>query len=329
MSTETKSGNTGKKIWYGFAIAFCGLVILLSLIGVVGTWVVSGGISRTVTQVLVVVENTAGSLSATVGQIDQGVAKLDETATRIRSATDQISQNITDKGLVLTLLPEEREQELATQANDLQETVNSVVDALNAGLELYQTIDSLPFVSLPKPQADTIARLEKTIADTRSMVTQIVEGIRAFREGVSQEIDNVTGILDQISAGLGSARENLAQLNNALLALQELAARARSIAPVVFNIVSLVLTLFLAWVIYTQVEVIRQYTRRWKSLNLAVAEALPAETPPDAQPATGAVADLPSAVEIVEDAPAAPQAEAEPELPLDATPPTDEADSSA
>ena len=103
MDVENGSGHTGRKIWYGVAIALCGLVILLSVVGVVGTWVVGSSLSTAITQTLVVVENTAAGLSAGVERIDQGMGKLEETAASIRSATDQLSQNVTDQGLLLTL----------------------------------------------------------------------------------------------------------------------------------------------------------------------------------------------------------------------------------
>lgn len=311
MDVESGSRHTGRKIWYGVAIALCGLVILLSVVGVVGTWVVGSSLSATITQVLLVVENTAGSLSELVVQVDQGIVRFEENTTAIRSATQQLSQNINDKGLVLTLLPEEREQALVTQASELNETVQSVVDALNAGLELYRTIDRLPFVSLPGPAEETVAGVEKAIADTQALVQQVAEGIQTFRAGVTQEIARVTTLLDEINARLGAARQNLAQLDSTLLAVKDAAARVREVVPLVFTLVSIFATLFLSWIIYTQVEVIRDYVWRWKSLG-AGAEALPVESPP----APGALAAVPAAAApMAEEAPpaeVAPPAEAAP-----------------
>jgi hypothetical protein len=290
MDAESGSRHTGRKIWYGVAIALCGLVILLSVVGVAGTWLVGSSLSTAITQALVVVENTATSLSAVVGQVDDGILRFEENTTAIRSATQQLSQNITDKGLVLTLLPEEREQALVAQAEELRQTMQSVVDALNAGLELYRTIDRLPFVSLPVPPQDTIAGVEQAIADTQGLVQQVSEGIQAFRAGVTQEISRVTTLLDEINARLGAAQQNLAQLDSTLMAVKDAAARVREVVPLVFTLISIFTTLFLSWIVYTQVEVIRGYTRRWKSLG-AGAEAPPVESPP----APGALAAAPAA----------------------------------
>jgi hypothetical protein len=251
---------------------------LLSVVAVVGTWVVGNSLSTAITQMLVVVENTAGSLSSVVGQVDQGITKLEETTTAIRSAADQLSQNITDQGLILTLLPEERQQELVAQANELKATVDTVLDALAAGLELYRTIDNLPFVSLPKPEEDSLARLETAITDIQSMVGQVTQGIQDFRDGVSQEIDRVTTVLDEINGRLDTAQEGLAKLDSILLALQDAAAQVREVVPLFFVLLGIFATLFFSWVIFTQVVVIRQYVQRWRVLGVVTVpvEALPA-----------------------------------------------------
>jgi len=109
MKTNKKQMQFGRKTWYGLAIILSVLVILVSVAGVVGSWVGGSTLSAATVQVLLVVEGTADNMSTLVDGIDLRVAGLEETSLAIRDATDQLSQNVTDKGLVLTLLPEERE----------------------------------------------------------------------------------------------------------------------------------------------------------------------------------------------------------------------------
>jgi hypothetical protein len=274
MSSQTGQRQIGRKIWYGVAIVLCVLVILLSVAGIVGIWVTGSALSSVTMQVLVVVENTADGLSTIVIRVDQGVARLEETSASISEATRQLSQNVTDKGLILTLLPEEREQELVAQANELQQTLDSVGETLKAGLELYQSIDNLPFVSLPKPEAQTVANFEQTIADVRASVQQVAQGIQDFRAGVSQEIGRVTGLVDEITARLQVSRQSLDQLNSRLEALQELAARLQELVTLIFTSMSILVSLFFGWIIYGQVEVIRLYVQRWKGLSDQTAASL-------------------------------------------------------
>jgi archaellum component FlaC len=281
MNTETNQRNIGRKIWYGLAITLSVLLILMSIAALVGTWMMGSTLSSVTSQVLLVIEHTADGLSNTVERIDMEVAGLVETSTTISDATNQLSQNVTDKGLILTLLPEEREQKLVTQADELQQNLSSVTEALEAGLELYRSIDNLPLVSLPKPEEQTVTELEQTIADVRDTIQEVVMGIQDFRAGVSEEVGRVTNLLDDIAARLTEARQNLAQLNRSLEAMQELAAGLRSKIRLIFTSISIIVTLFLVWLIYTQVEVIRLYVQRWKELGDVTVTVLPAEDPTD------------------------------------------------
>jgi archaellum component FlaC len=277
MNANDKQSQIGQKIWYGFAITLSVLVILVSAAALVGTWVAGNTMSSATTQVLLLVEGTADGLVNIVEGIDQKVTGLEETSLAITEATNQLSQKITDKGLVLTLLPEERENTLVTQAQELQQNINAVGNTLRNGLELYQSIDSLPFISLPKPEQQTVTKLEQDIAELQDTVQEVVLGIQAFRDGVSGEIGKVTSLLDGITALLADTRHTLEQLNSKLQALQDLAARIRSKVTLVFTSLSAFMTLFLAWVVYTQVEIIRTYVQRWKGLAPELVADLPAE----------------------------------------------------
>ncbi|UCD98401.1 MAG: hypothetical protein JSV42_15825 [Chloroflexota bacterium] len=267
MNTETKQRFIGRKIWYGIAIALCVLVIVISLTAVAGTWVLGSTLSSITSRVLLVVENTANGLSTIVERIDLEVAEIEEITTEMSDATSQIGQNVTDKGLILALLPEEREQNLSAGAEELKQNINSTGEALENGLELYRSIDSLPFVSLPKPDQQSLARLDESIAEVQGTIQDITQEIQDFRDGLSENIGKVAALLDDITAKLVEVRQNLAQIGNNLKALQDLVARWRSMIPLLFTSLSIIVTLLFAWLIYTQVEIIRLYVQRWKGIN--------------------------------------------------------------
>lgn len=281
MNTETKQRFIGRKIWFGFAITLSVLVILVSVAGVVGTWVVGNTLSSVTTQVLLVVENTADGLSTIVERIDLEVAELEEITTGMSDATKQIGQNVTDQGLILTLLPEEREQNTTARADEVRRNINSTGEALKNGLELYRSIDSLPFVSLPKLEKESFTRVEQAIADLQGAIQDVTQEIRDFRGGVSKNIGKVTALLVDITTRLAEIRQNLAKINSNLEALQDLVARWRSMIPILFTSLSIIVTLLFIWLIYTQVEIIRLYVNRWKGLNGEDVMALPDEEPTD------------------------------------------------
>jgi hypothetical protein len=291
MNTEAPSRHIGRKIWYGTAITLCCLLILVSAAGIAGSWVLGNALTSLSVQVLTIVDKTAGGARLVIDGVDEIASNVEDVSTSIGEASDQLSQSVTDRGLILTLLPEEKEQELEAKADELTETIDAVLEAVDAGLDLYLSIDALPFVSLPMPRQETLDRLEQLSGEIQTTVDEIVQGIQDFRSGVSSEIDRVTELALGITGRLGELRDGFAMLDADLAALQELIARLQRLVATVFTLLSLVSSLFLAWAIYTQVEVIRLYVHRWKSLGLAdepgqLSDELDAAGLPD-EPGTG------------------------------------------
>ena len=57
----------------------------------------------------------------------------------------------------------EKEQALLDQAAQINDQLNEIKDMLSSALDLYQSVDRLPFISLPKPKAQTVDKLGKAV----------------------------------------------------------------------------------------------------------------------------------------------------------------------
>jgi DNA repair ATPase RecN len=266
MSSKS-SRHIGKKILYSFVIALCALVILVSVTGAVGAWAVRRPAIETTVAILKVVEGTARTIQQSTGRVDQGLVRLQGVAEEISGASEKIGQNIADKGLVMTLLPEEEEQKLISAADSVKEAFTSIQETISAALELYRSIDRLPFVSLPAPDPEQVQKIQTSIAQVETVVATLRTSIADFRSGVTNKIDQVTGALTSLNSDLERVRNDLKQLNEKLAALEALAIKLQQTIPGVLTALVVILTLFLAFLIYTQVEVILLFVKRWRLLG--------------------------------------------------------------
>src|SRR4030043_341512 len=98
--------KTAHRVWYGIAMFLSGLV-LLCVVGIVGVWVTERTLANTVVQVLDAVGNVTGSLRQATDGLDQKLERMQAASTFISTASVKLSQNVTDQGLILLLLPEE------------------------------------------------------------------------------------------------------------------------------------------------------------------------------------------------------------------------------
>ena len=109
-SAKPASKHIGRKIWYGFIIFLSGLVILICAVGAIGSLVITKPVSDSVVALLEVVENGAGGMRQAASRVDGLLGEAQQVTIGISQSVGQVSENISDKGLLLTLLPEEQER---------------------------------------------------------------------------------------------------------------------------------------------------------------------------------------------------------------------------
>lgn len=285
MSEQKKSKHVGRKIWYSLAIVLCVLVILLSAVSVVGAWIVENTVSNAAVTMFGVVHATTGQVRKAGSEIDLKLAEIQSVTTNIAGVTGQLSQNIQDKGILLTLLPEEQEQKLVGAVKSVVGYYNEIKEVLLNGIKLYRSIDSMPFISLPKLSTEQTDKIETSIAEIDATASQLQGDIQQVRNGAADAVGRVESKVTQITQRLGETRDNLAELDVKLVALQALMVTLQKVVPTVLIILALLITLFAAWVIYTQVELIRLFVQRWRNLGGSPASLPPSDLEPVSLPA--------------------------------------------
>jgi hypothetical protein len=271
----TKTKRTLHKVWYGIAITLSVLVLLISSVGVIGTWIIEQTLVDVTQSLLTATINTAGGFRKVAAQIDQESLELRQISSSISAISLKIGQNIEDKGLVATLLPVEQEQKLNAQISQIQDTLSTVREILTAGISMYQSINRLPFVSLPGLSEEQVGEISQAVADIQATVEELRQGVASFRSGVSEGVGRITQAADRLTQGLDNLHAKLTELDQGLAALQDLAQRISEVVPLAFGLVAVLLTILMAYVAYTQVEIIRLLVRRWKALSPAAVTAAP------------------------------------------------------
>jgi septal ring factor EnvC (AmiA/AmiB activator) len=243
------------------------LLILLSVAGILGVWLVERPLSDTAVAMLRVVEESTATTQAAINRTDQALVKLQGITTQVQDASQQLNQNVTDKGLVMVLLPEEQEQTLTETAASVQDTFSNIRETIRNSLDLYRSINRLPFVSLPGLDENQVETIATSVEKTQALAGNLRTDIADFRSGVSSQVNKLTGTADQLNNEITQGRDRLAQLDTRLAALGDLAIRLQQVIPGVLLALAVILSLIFAFLIFTQVEVIRLYVDHWRLLG--------------------------------------------------------------
>ena len=267
--------KTLSRFFAGLTLFFCAIVLLISLAGIVGTWVAGRALTDASLTLLDGVDRTAEKAHQAIGRVNAGLTQVNDEVSSLEAATTQLSQNVSDQGLVLTLLPQGREDALSAKVQQFVEEFNNVRAVVAGALHLYQAVDALPFVNLPKPDGERV----QTIANLASEIAATVKDLNAR---ITEVRSNAAGAIAKVSDALGNAKDRLAKiatelntLDAQLLAVQARAVQLKQTIPVAITVAMIVLTLFMAWVAYTQIVVMRGAWRKLRAPGVSSDVALP------------------------------------------------------
>jgi hypothetical protein len=168
---------------------------------------------------------------------------------------------------VLSALNERLETSLAPRIAQMQQVLAPVRDAMGTVGNAVSLLNSLPMMADRAPRLaaldDAFNRLEELSADT----TQLRGTLRALVAEQKSDIAPETvavlkGIAQRIDTRLGEVQANIDGVQADIAALHVRLDTRKSRLLFVFNLVALLSTLILAWILYTQVVVIRHHWAR-------------------------------------------------------------------
>jgi hypothetical protein len=249
------------------AIALAMLFIGLSLFGIFGAWFVDGKATD-------VALKGFGLIEVGIGVVDAGVGRVDDLIATSRTEVRQASETITTAGAqaqanspVLNALNERLETSLAPRIAQMQQVLAPVRDAIGTVGNAVTLLNSMPMMTDRAPRLaaldETFNRLEGLSADA----TQLRGTLRALvveqKSDIAPEtVAALKRITERIDTRLGEAQANVQAVRADVAALKDRLDKRKSRLLFVFNLVALLSTLMLAWILYTQVVVIQHHWAR-------------------------------------------------------------------
>ena len=253
------------------AIALAVLFIGLSVFGIFGTWFVD----RKATDVLLKV---FGLIETGVEVVDAGVGRVNDLITTSRTEVRQASETITAAGTqaqanrpVLNALNERLDTSLAPRIAQMQQGLAPVRDALRNVANAVSLLNSLPMMADRAPRLaaldDTFNRLEELSADGKQLRGTLRELVAAQQGDVTaQTLATLSGLAQRIDTRLGEVQANVQGVRADIEQLQVRLDTRKSRLLLAFNLLALLSTLMLTWIVYAQVVVIRHHWTRIRRL---------------------------------------------------------------
>jgi phage shock protein A len=249
------------------AIALAALFIGLSFIAILGAWFVSRKASD-------VALKGFGVIEIGVGVVDAGVERVDTLIATSRTEVRQAAETIAALGgqalansPVLSALNERLDTSLAPRLAQMQQALGPVRDAVGNVSNAVSLVSSFPMMAEHAPRLaalnEAFNRLEGMSADATQLRSTLRSLVVAQSSDVTPEtVGALKGLTQRIDTGLGQVQTKIQALRAEVDALQARLDKRKSRMLFVFNLVALLSTLLLAWIVYTQVIVIQHHWAR-------------------------------------------------------------------
>jgi hypothetical protein len=249
------------------AITIAVLFVGLSLFGIFGAWFVD----RKATDVAL---KGFGLIETGVQVVDAGVGRANDLVATSRMEVRQASETITAVGAqpranrpVLNALNDRLETSLAPRIEQMQKVLAPVRDALKNVADAVSLLSSLPMMADRAPRLaaldDAFNRLEELSADGKQLRGTLRELVAAQNSDVTAEtLASLNGLTQRIDTRLAKVQANVQGVRDDIAALQLRLDKRKSRLLLAFNLVALVSTLMLTWIVYTQIVVIQHQWAR-------------------------------------------------------------------
>ena len=264
-ASEHKALNILKRILLYAAIVISAVFLLLGLAGVIGVWVINTPATETVLAILEPIDNTLQRLESVAGEV--GVA-LSEVSTSLGDADQKVQE--LGAGLAETTVAVEAlnlifDVDIEQTLSKAGEGVVSIYDTVVAIEEAINAINGIPLLNIEVPGSTEIAAIRTGMEELAVSVDELQQETQQRRE------DRAENLVEAISTPLNRLNDSVDEMFTRITGTEERLGLAvegvneiQSKVPGWIDIASIVATLLLVWLIFSQAAVI---VLCWRALH--------------------------------------------------------------
>ncbi len=269
------------------------LGILMGALAIAGSWMVNARVTSEILYLLGGIQSGISVLENSLLRLDAAVSSSRELVQTIISAAGQLGENFEAGSPVLDLLTKSVNEDLVSKINAMRETAIALRDSVAAFNATLVAVNAIPGIEIPtltdelEAVSDRLADLALLVQELRSLVAQVKSGV------VDTLVSPITQMATRIEDELAAVQSILQGFMGQVDAVQGAVASLQSQVPVWIDILTVIVSLLLLWLIFAQfamLAVARGYLRTgylpWSFPQpqdqpeaIQVEQAAPADTP--------------------------------------------------
>lgn len=238
------------------AMVIAALIVILSTVGIIGSW----GINERVTTGLLRITNGAQMLANNIySGLDRALQAVNtgqDIIVEINGRLGNASELITEGEPVIALIEKLLGEDLLQRIYSARETIRTLTDAVASLNQFLESLNDIPFVKVPtlteelKMVEDRVNQVILTIQDARLRFAEFKSGL------VETLIDPVLLRTQQIESDLNNIETQLTSYMGLATTTMAVLDEVEAKLPIWIDILTVIFTFMLFWVILGQVALI-------------------------------------------------------------------------
>jgi len=249
------------------------LMLVLSLTGIVGTWIVRAELTTDLVGIA-----TAAEARATT--VKRGLDRLDTMLTRARDRVAAVEQDVHAFGSdleqnrpLLSAISDKLGLELGPLFDSAREIMTTIREAVAAVDSAIEAINAIPFVSVPVPGMEKMEKLSQDVESLRTQVQDLRATIDQRRSEIIQgAVSIVTTPAAQVGSMLGEMQATVSDYSQQLGAVREGLSTFKAEIGGRLTWAAVFLTLILLWLAFSQAGLLVLGWRFYSGQDLLVRE---------------------------------------------------------
>ncbi len=232
------------------------IVLVVCVAGLIGTWYYNTPVTQAILDVVVPVTDAlqlAEEVTSETGAVLETVSVgLDGAQQQIEA----IGEEVVDADIAVEAISTLVGEDIQPKVDEVKSSIKTIYDTLGIMQEAIQAFNDIPFIDPEVPGGEELGQvrtgMEEVVVQTDDVRSTLVDRKVEIVEGA---VDEIIGPLNELSTLLGETRTTLGQLEQSLKESVETLIYVRDNTAFWVDMVCVVLTLILVWILISQIAV--------------------------------------------------------------------------
>jgi hypothetical protein len=263
------------------------LVLVLSLTGIAGAWIIRGQLATDLVDIATEAEARATRAKRGLGQLDAALTRAHDQVSGVEQEVQAFGADLEENRPLLSAISDRLGLELGPlfdSARGFMTTIRETIAAVNGAIE---AINAIPFVSIPVPELERMEQLSQDVDNVRTEVQDLRTAIDQRRSEIIQgSVSIVTTPTSKIGSTLGEMQATVSEYSQQAGAVQERLSDFKSAIGGRLTWAAVILTLILLWLAFSQVGLLVLAWRFFSGQDLLAQEPQPIPVELDRTPSS-------------------------------------------